>query len=168
MNKKLLLETLSSHQIIYKIYNHPALYTVKDSLEKRGLIEGAHTKNLFLKNKKNQFFLISCLESTIVDLKILKKKLNLGNISFAKDMYLQKILGVEPGSVTPFGLLNDFNNKIVFYMDQKILTFENVNFHPLVNTSTLSLNTKQFLTFMNSNNILVNIYNFDNYEHINE
>ena len=168
MNKLDLLTMLSKLNIRYNIYEHPPLHTVKESKKLRGRIEGIHTKNLFLKNKKNKFFLFSCQESTIVDLKQLNKELNLGNISFAKDLYLKNILGVKPGSVTPFGLINDQNNEIKFFLDKKILYHKKVNFHPLVNTSTVSLDTKDFLLFMKKNNKLVNIFNFDNYTIENE
>ena len=168
MNKSDLLTMLSRYNIKYDIYEHPSLYTVEESKKLRGKIEGIHTKNLFLKNKKNKFFLFSCQESTIVDLKQLKKTLNLGNISFARDLYLKNILGVKPGSVTPFGLINDQNNEIKFFLDKKILYHKKVNFHPLVNTSTVSLDIKDFLLFMKKNNKLVNIFNFDNYTIENE
>ncbi len=168
MNKLDLLTMLSKLNIRYNIYEHPPLHTVKESKKLRGRIEGIHTKNLFLKNKKNKFFLFSCQESTIVDLKQLNKELNLGNISFAKDLYLKNILGVKPGSVTPFGLINDQNNEIKFFLDKKILYHKKVNFHPLVNTSTVSLDAKDFLLFMKKNNKLVNIFNFDNYTIENE
>ena len=112
--------------------------------------------------------MFSCQESTIIDLKQLKKELNLGNISFARDLYLKDMLGVKPGSVTPFGLINDQNNEIKFFLDKKILYNKKVNFHPLVNTSTISLDTKDFLMFMKKNNKLVNIVNFDNYTIENE
>ncbi len=168
MNKLDLLTMLSKLNIRYNIYEHPPLHTVKESKKLRGKIEGIHTKNLFLKNKKNKFFLFSCQESTIVDLKQLNKELNLGNISFAKDLYLKNILGVKPGSVTPFGLINDQNNEIKFFLDKKILYHKKVNFHPLVNTSTISLDIKDFLLFMKKNNKLVNIINFDNYTIENE
>ena len=168
MNKLDLLTMLSRDNIKYDVYEHPSLHTVEESKKLRGKIEGIHTKNLFLKNKKNNFFLFSCQESTIVDLKQLKKALNLGNISFAGDLYLKKILGVKPGSVTPFGLINDQNNEIKFFLDKKILYHKKVNFHPLVNTSTVSLDIKDFLLFMKKNNKLVNIFNFDNYTIENE
>ena len=168
MNKLDLLTMLSKYNIKYDVYEHPSLHTVEESKKLRGKIEGIHTKNLFLKNKKNNFFLFSCQESTIVDLKQLKKVLNLGNISFARDLYLKNILGVKPGSVTPFGLINDQNNEIKFFLDKKILCHNKVNFHPLINTSTISLNTKDFLQFMKKNNKLVNIFNFDNYTLENE
>jgi len=163
-----LLTMLSRHNIKYDVYEHPSLNTVEESKKLRGKIKGIHTKNLFLKNKKNKFFLFSCQESTIVDLKQLKKALNLGNISFARDLYLKNILGVRPGSVTPFGLINDQNNEIKFFLDRKILYHNKVNFHPLVNTSTVSLDIKDFLLFLKKNNKLVNIFNFDNYTIENE
>ena len=159
---------LSEHNIKYDVYDHPSLYTVEESKKLRGKIVGVHTKNLFLKNKKNNFFLFSCQESTIVDLKRLNKKLSLGNISFARDLYLKNLLGIKPGSVTPFGLINDQNNEIKFFLDKKILYHTKVNFHPLVNTSTVSLDIKDFLLFMKKNNKLVNIFNFDNYTIENE
>jgi|TARA_B100001964_G_scaffold56341_1_gene63599 Ala-tRNA(Pro) deacylase len=168
MNKMDLLTMLSRHNIKYDVYEHPSLNTVEESKKLRGKIKGIHTKNLFLKNKKNKFFLFSCQESTIVDLKQLKKALNLGNISFARDLYLKNILGVRPGSVTPFGLINDQNNEIKFFLDRKILYHNKVNFHPLVNTSTVSLDIKDFLLFLKKNNKLVNIFNFDNYTIENE
>jgi len=168
MNKLDLLTMLSRDNIKYDVYEHPSLHTVEESKKLRGEIKGIHTKNLFLKNKKNKFFLFSCQESTIVDLKQLKKTLNLGNISFARDLYLKNILGVKPGSVTPFGLINDQNNNIKFFLDKKILYHKKVNFHPLVNTSTVSLDIKDFLLFMKKNNKLVNIFNFDNYTIENE
>ena len=168
IDKESLIKLLDKNNCQYKLYSHPPLITVKDSVKMRGKINGGHTKNLFLKNKKNNFFLFSCQESTIVDLKLLKKALNLGNISFARDLYLKNILGVKPGSVTPFGLINDQNNNIKFFLDKKILYHKKVNFHPLVNTSTVSLDTKDFLLFMKKNNKLVNIFNFDNYTIENE
>ena len=168
MNKSNLLTLLSKQNIKFDVHEHAPLYTVVESKKLRGKTEGVHTKNLFLKNKKNKFFLVSCQESTIVDLKQLKKALNLGNISFARDLYLKNILRVKPGSVTPFGLINDQNNEIKFFLDKKILYHKKVNFHPLVNTSTVSLDTKDFLLFMKKNNKLVNIFNFDNYTLENE
>ena len=168
MNKNALLELFQQQSISFDIYDHAALYTVKDSIKIMGNIEGAHTKNLFLKNKKNQFFLIACLQTTKIDLKKLQKKINIGNISFAKDKYLRSLLGVEPGAVNPFGLLNDVNNEINFFLDIKITFSKKVNFHPLVNTSTVTLNTNDFIKFMKINNKLVNILNFDNYSVVNE
>jgi len=163
LTEKNILKLLQNQGFSFKIYNHEALYTVNDSSEKRGKIKGAHSKNLFLKNKKNNFFLISCLENRQVDLKKMTKCLNLGNISFAKEDPLFKWLGVQPGSVTPFGLLNDINNKVEFYLDSGFLTHETINFHPLVNTSTINLLVNDFINFLIENNKKVNIFSFDTY-----
>ena len=163
LTEKNILKLLQNQGFSFKIYNHEALYTVNDSSEKRGEIKGAHSKNLFLKNKKNNFFLISCLENRQEDLKKMTKCLNLGNISFTKEDPLFKWLGVQPGSVTPFGLLNDINNKVEFYLDSGFLTHETINFHPLINTSTINLLTNDFINFLIENNKKVNIFNFDNY-----
>jgi len=161
--KKDLLEKFDELNILYKINEHEALFTVKDSEEKRGDIEGAHTKNLFLKNKKNQLFLFSCHEDTKIELKKLSKSLRLGNISFVKESLLMEYLGVLPGSVTPFGLLNDISNKVNFFFDSHLLTFNKINFHPLVNTSTITLNVSDFFTFLIENKKKINMYNFENY-----
>ena len=98
----------------YDFHEHNALFTVEDSNKLRGEIKGLHSKNLFLKNKKNKFFLISCEEFTDINLKNISKSLGLGNTSFAKEQHLNSLLGIKPGSVTPFSLLNDINNEVDF------------------------------------------------------
>jgi Ala-tRNA(Pro) deacylase len=164
--KKTLLEKLNSFTNNYTLYEHEAYFTVRDSSVKRGKIKGAHTKNLFLKNKKNHFFLFSCLEKTEINLKKLSKSLTLGNISFANEVHLNKLLGVSPGSVTPFALLNDLENAVNFYLDKNIIKYDSVNFHPLINTSTVNLSTNDLINFLIENKKKVNIYDFDNYSHI--
>ena len=168
INRRSLLKLFKDQSIIHKLILHPPIFTVEDSKKIRGKIKGAHTKNLFLKNKKNNFFLFSCLESTNIDLKILRKALGLGNISFANEENLREMLNLMPGSVTPFGLLNDINNKITFYFDKKLTYYDSLNFHPLDNTATININTTIFLNFMNSNKKLVNIIDFDTYTLNNE
>ena len=163
MNKADLLKQLLKQNIKFCTHEHEPLYTVNDSIKLRGKIEGAHTKNLFLKNKKSDFFLFSCLEERMINLKSLQKNLNIGNISFASENYLKKLLGVLPGSVTPFGLLNDIDNKVSFYLDKELIDHEILNFHPLTNTATISINTSDFLKFMHHNKKLVKIIDFDTY-----
>ena len=163
MNKEDLLNYLSKKNLKFLLFSHPPLYTVEDSKKMRGKIEGAHSKNLFLKNKKNQFFLFSCEETTRVNLKNLAKSLNIGNISFAKEGHLCEILGVSPGSVTPFGLFNDKKKQVKFFLDKKILIHKKVNFHPLENTSTITIDVKKFIDLMVENKKNVHIFDFDNY-----
>ena len=164
VDKKYLIKLLNKNNIEYKLYAHPPLFTVEDSKNMRGEIEGAHTKNLFLENKKNDFFLITCIENTSVNLKLLRKNLNLGSISFASEKYLNAILNVAPGAVTPFGLLNDTHRKIKFYIDIKLNDFDSFNFHPFVNTATLNIKKKDFYNFFIDNDININLLNLDTFK----
>ena len=159
-----LIELLIKTNIKFSKFDHPPLFTVNESKILRKNTEGAHTKNLFLKNKKNNFFLLSCKDDTLIDLKRLKKNSIFGNISFAKENYLKKILNLTPGSVTPFGLLNDSENIVDFYLDENLLNYDIINFHPLINTSTIGLKISDFLNFMNLQKKVVNFFNFDTYE----
>ena len=158
---KKLVDLFIKENIKFKITSHPAFFTVKESKSFKQNIEGAHTKNLFLKNKKNKFFLLSCKDDTIIDLKKLKKNSLFGNISFASESNLKNYLNLTPGSVNPFGLLFDLNNIVNFYLDIKLLKYDVVNFHPMINTSTVSLNTSDFILFMKLQKKVVNYFNFD-------
>ena len=142
----------------YDFHEHQALFTVDDSNKFRGEIKGSHSKNLFLKNKKNKFFLISCEEFTEINLKSVSKFLCLGNVSFAKEEYLINLLGVKPGSVTPFALLNNTENDIDFYLDEKLYNSKFVNFHPLTNTATITMKCSTFIEFMIENNKKIHIF----------
>jgi Ala-tRNA(Pro) deacylase len=163
LNKNELLEKLTKSNFKYIIKEHEPLFTVKDSIKNRGQISGGHSKNLFLKNKKNHFFLFSCLEKTKIELKKLSKSLNIGNISFAKETDLYDLLGVLPGSVTPFGLLNDTQKKVTFYLDSGFLSYKTINFHPLRNTETVNMSVSNFIDFLIENKKKVNIFDFNNY-----
>ena len=162
LTKNELLNSLAAKDISYSLSEHSALYTVNDSEKNRGKIKGIHTKNLFLKNKKNNFFLFSCHENQIIDLKRLSKSLKLGSLSFAKEDKLYELMGVRPGSVTPFGLLN-CNTVVKFYLDKKIYSSEEVNFHPLENTSTVTINVKDFINFLLDFRVDVSIFSFESY-----
>ncbi len=142
----------------YDLHEHQALFTVEDSNKFRGQIKGSHSKNLFLKNKKNKFFLISCEEFTGINLKRISKFLGLGNVSFAKEEYLINLLGVKPGSVTPFALLNDKKSKTEFYLEDKLYNSKFVNFHPLTNTATITMQCSKFIEFMIENNKKIHIF----------
>ena len=115
IDSKEFIKLLSKRDYGCDFHEHKALFTVEDSNKLRGQIKGSHSKNLFLKNKKNKFFLISCEEFTEINLKKIAKSFSFGNISFAKEEYLIRLLGVRAGSVTPFALLNDEKNRIDFY-----------------------------------------------------
>ena len=144
-------------------HEHEALFNVQDSENKRGEIEGAHTKNLFLKNKKNHFCLFSCEENSIINLKQLSKAINTNNLSFAKEEYLLKYLGIRPGSVSPYALLNDKENKVSFYLEDRLYDSKKINFHPLINTTTITLFTSDFIEFMIENKKKINIFSIQDY-----
>ena len=143
-----LIELLKKENCNITVHQHDALFTVEDSKKLRGKIDGAHSKNLFLKNKKNKFFLLTCEEADKVDLKRISKLLELGNTSFAKEEYLDQYLKIRPGSVSPFALLNDVNGQVDFYLEQTLYESKLVNFHPLINTFTITIETKRFIEFM--------------------
>ncbi len=158
LDSKVFTRLLSDKGYDYDIHEHEALFTVDDSNKLRGKIKGSHSKNFFLKNKKNKFFLISCEEFADINLKKIAKPLALGNVSFAKEEYLINLLGIKPGSVTPFALLNDTENKINFYLDEKLYNSEYINFHPLRNTATITMKCSTFIEFMIENNKKIHIF----------
>ena len=155
---KELIELLNNQGYDFDIEEHEPLFTVEDSNRYRGEIKGTHSKNLFLKNKKNNFYLVSCEEFTALNLKKISKCLSFGNVSFANEEHLLKLLKVKPGSVTPFALLNDTENKIEFYLEEKLYKSEYINFHPLTNTLTLTILLEQFVEFMIENNKKIHIF----------
>ena len=153
-----LIKLLKKENCNIKVHEHDALFTVQDSKKLRGEIEGAHTKNLFLKNKKNKFFLLTFEEADKVDLKRISKSLELGNTSFAKKEYLDQYLKIKPGSVSPFALLNDQSGEVNFYLEQTLYESRFVNFHPLINTFTITIETNKFIEFMIENNKKIHIF----------
>ena len=140
-----LIKILNDYGSKYLVKEHAPLFTVEDSQALRGQIEGAHSKNLFLKDQKDNFFLISIEESASIDLKKTMKHIESKKLSFAKPEYLKDILGIEPGSVSPFALLNDTNKQVKFYLDQSFLSYETVNFHPLINTATINISPQNLI-----------------------
>ena len=164
INKLELLSLLKEQGIEYSKHEHEPLYTVEDSKNNRFDVAGSHTKNLFLKNKKNYFCLFSCEEKSVVNLKKFSKSINAVNLSFAKEEYLKKYLGVEPGSVSPYALLNDKNNEVEFYLEDTLYNSKKINFHPLINTATISLETLDFIKFMVENKKKINIFSLTNYK----
>ena len=158
LNSDQLIRALKVKKYDFQIHKHDALFTVEDSNKLRGVIRGGHSKNLFLKNKKNNFYLITCEEHDEINLKKISKSLNLGNISFAKADYLNKYLGIKPGSVSPFALLNDQKNDVVFYLEKNLYNSELINFHPLINTLTITMPTKIFIEFMIENNKKIHVF----------
>ena len=128
---------------------HPALFTVEQSKQLRGDIPGAHTKNLFLKCKKGTIWLVTALESTAIDLKTLHSRLGCGRLSFGNADLLMEVLGVIPGSVTPFSVINDAGGRASVVLDKALMAYDRLNFHPLVNTATTGVTPEGLLAFLN-------------------
>ncbi len=142
-----LLAFLEQHQLPYVLYEHAPFFTVADAAAFEAQIPGASSKNLFLKDRKGQCFLVSLLAERILNLKALSKVYGKGGLSFASAPDLLRLLGVLPGAVTPFGLLQDIEQKICFLLDPGFLEYEYVNFHPLRNDRTIGVLTTDFLKF---------------------
>lgn len=148
VDRSALLASLEAMNWKTNTIEHPPLFTVEDSRALRGEIEGGHTKNLFLKDKRDNFFLLTAEEDTEVNLKQLHKLIGgASRFSFGKPEKLFEILGVTPGAVTAFGLINDRNQNIHFAIDQRLLRHEKINCHPLTNDATTTIAADDLLAF---------------------
>ncbi len=128
---------------------HAPVFTVEESQDLRGTIPGAHTKNLFLKDKDGCMVLVVAKEDTKVDLKALAKQLGFGRFSFGKPKLLMEVLGIEPGSVTAFALINGTSSQLAaVVVDEALMGFAEVNAHPLVNSATTRVATDDLIRFM--------------------
>ena len=128
---------------------HEAMFTVEQSQALRGTIPGAHTKNLFLRDKENRLVLVVAKEDTKVDLKGLAKRLGLGRFSFGKPEQMQAVLGIEPGSVTALALMHEGSTALTtVVVDEALIAFAEVNCHPLDNRATTRLATADLLRFI--------------------
>ena len=128
---------------------HPPLFTVADSQALRGEIAGGHTKNLFLKDKKDNFFLVSAGEEAVVDLKQIHHVIGAaGRVSFGKPEMLMELLGVVPGAVTVFGLINDTAGRVKVVLDQDLMGHAVINAHPLTNEATTSIAAADLIKFV--------------------
>jgi Ala-tRNA(Pro) deacylase len=137
--------------IRHETVSHPPLFTVEQSKALRGSIDGAHTKNLFLKDKKGRLFLVTAVENTVIDLKRLHEIIGgNGRLSFGSPEQMQEHLGVTPGAVTAFGVINDTAGAVTMIVDERLMAFDRINGHPLVNTMTTGIGRDDLLTFLAS------------------
>ncbi|MBM3547537.1 MAG: prolyl-tRNA synthetase associated domain-containing protein [Alphaproteobacteria bacterium] len=143
-----LLQRLKELGIETTTHEHPPLLTVEDSKRLRGDLPGGHCKNLFFKDKKDQYWLFVTSEDRKVDIKALDKALGAARLSFASAERLWQVLGVKPGSVTPFALINDRERKVRVFLDAAMLKEELLNYHPLVNTRTTAIRPADLVRFI--------------------
>jgi len=135
--------------IAVRTVDHPPLFTVEDSKALRGAISGGHSKNLFLKDRKGGLFLLVLEEDASVDLKKVHELIGAsGKVSFGSASLLLEVFGVEPGSVTPFGAINDRGRRVTVVLDEALLRHGVLNHHPLVNTKTTSIRREDLLRFL--------------------
>ncbi len=143
-----LLAMLDQLGIDTRTVDHPAVFTVAESLEIEKSMPGGHTKNLFLKDKKDRLFLVVALNDARIDLKTAHKVLGSDRLSFGKAELLEQVLGVKPGSVTPFSIMNDRSGRVTIVLDQPMLDIALLNFHPLENTATTAIARDDLLRFI--------------------
>jgi Ala-tRNA(Pro) deacylase len=134
-----LFAKLAALGIAQRTVEHPPVFTVEEAKALRGNLPGHHIKNLFLRNKKEEMWLVVALEDRAIDLKRLGEALDAGRLSFGSPDRLRRHLGVEPGSVTPFALVNDETHLVRLALDRGLANGGPVNAHPLANTMTTAI-----------------------------
>jgi Ala-tRNA(Pro) deacylase len=145
-----LFARLSELGIETETVRHPAVFTVEESKALRGDLPGGHTKNLFLKDKKGALWLVVALEDRAVDMKDLRRRIGAAPLSFGRPELLKEVLGVDPGSVTPFAVINDTEKRVNVVLDEEMMSFRVLNFHPLTNTATTSVTPDGLPAFIRS------------------
>jgi Ala-tRNA(Pro) deacylase len=143
-----LFERLDALGIVHRTATHPPVFTVAEAAALRGRLAGGHCKSLFLKDKKGAFWLAVMLEQRRTDLKRLATRLGAPRFSFggAEDLYA--LLGVRPGSVTPFALINDTARQVTPVLDRDMLQHDPLNYHPLRNDRTTAISPSDLLRFI--------------------
>lgn len=145
-----LLARLDSLGIRYKNHTHPPLFTVEDAKALRGDLPGGHVKNLFLRDKRQRFWLLTTLEDTRLDLKAMAARLEAGRFTFANEVQLMAHLGIAPGAVSPLAAVNDTAQAVTVVLDQALLAVDPLNLHPLRNDRTTTMSGADLITFLKS------------------
>ena len=144
-----LLNRLAELGIEAETVEHEPVFTVAESRPVKARIPGAHSKNLFVKDKKGRLFLITAKDETPIDLKRVHEAIGAsGRVSFGSADQLRAALGVEPGSVTPFAAANDPEGQVTVILDANLMEHQRVNFHPLVNSMTTGVHRDDLLKFL--------------------
>lgn len=136
--------------IAHETITHPPVFTVEEAQRLRGVLPGGNCKSLFLKNRKGRMWLVAVPEEHRVDLVHLAAALDAGRLSFASPERLNEHLGVRPGAVSPFAVVNDRAQAVTVALAEQLLDEEHLNFHPLVNDRTTTITTGDFLRFLDA------------------
>ena len=143
-----LLSVLDQIGINYTNHEHPAVFTVEEADLHHEGIDGVHSKNLFFKDRKKNLILIVTLSDKPIKIKEVEKKIDTKGLTFGKPELLAEVLGVIPGAVTPLAVINAKNHDLRVILDEEMMEHELLNFHPIVNTATTTITSKDLLKFM--------------------
>jgi Ala-tRNA(Pro) deacylase len=147
--QKELYDLLESLDIKFEYHEHPPLATIEDARIHWKDYNSGRCKNIFFRNHKgDRHYLVILEHLRQLNIHDLEKRLKQGKLSFASDQRLKKYLGVEPGSVSPFGLMNDTDRHVHVFIDEKLNESERLAFHPNVNTASLVVSKKDLLKFL--------------------
>jgi Ala-tRNA(Pro) deacylase len=146
--KEELLSVLTDIGIAYTNHEHPAVFTVEEAAQHQSGISGAHSKNLFFKDKKKNLFLVVTLADKPVKIKEVAKKIGGNNMSFGKPDLLMEVLGMIPGAVTPFAAINIKDHDVKIVLDEEMMAHDLLNFHPLENTATTTITSNDLVKFL--------------------
>ncbi|MGE4218702.1 MAG: prolyl-tRNA synthetase associated domain-containing protein [Alphaproteobacteria bacterium] len=157
-----LFARLDALGIRHSTMQHAAVFTVEESRSVRGRLPGAHVKNLFLRDKKRRMWLLTALEHRAIDLKDIRRRIGAsGSLSFGSPELLMEMLGVTPGLVTPFGVINDRAGAVTMLLDKGVLEQDPVHAHPLRNDMTTALSPGDLLRFLEAENHAPALIDFD-------
>lgn len=156
--RKKVFEKLNELGIEFEIHEHPPLDTIEVALQYWKDIDAMHCKNLFFRNHKgNRHYLIIIKDTTPFSIHSLEKKLRQGKLTFGSEKRLLKYLGVKPGSVSPFGLINDYEHHVHLFLDKQLKEADKISFHPNDNTASLVIQYSDLIRFLNA---MGNTYEF--------
>ncbi|OFX32668.1 MAG: prolyl-tRNA editing protein [Bacteroidetes bacterium GWA2_32_17] len=146
-----LYKRLDELQISFEYYEHPPAPTIEIAMQYWKNINATHCKNLFFRNHKgNKHYLVIFEHNKNLDIHSLEKILKQGKLSFASEKRMKKHLGLSPGSVSPFGLINDINKEVYLFIDENLKNSKTISFHPNINTASLVISFENFMKFINS------------------
>ncbi len=147
--QKEVYDTLNMLKIPFEYYEHPPAPTIDEAIKYWKDLDAAHCKNIFFRNHKgNRHYLVVLDYRQALNIKDLEQRLKQGKLSFASEKRLQKYLGLKPGSVSPFGLINDTENHVHVFLDKNLLNAGKISFHPNLNTASLVIPLKGFLKYL--------------------
>lgn len=147
-----IFDVLDQLNIEYEALEHKAVFTVDEAKTIEGQLEGAGVKNLFLKDKRKNYYLVVMMEDKRADLKALGKMLGTSNFRFCSEETLMDILGLTRGSCTPFGIINDIENQVTVVLDEEFKGQKKLLFHPNRNTATVAITYDDLIRFLEAEN----------------